>query len=250
MEKDFDYYEDLIKKNKLPDGFDEWLMKGKFSYTLAHFAAYKGILPPDWTDKKKDWLIENNYGDTVAHYASCNGILPPDWTNKPEDWLIEDGCWRTIGFCYSENSKHHYNDPKTLEDYCQNMNDHLFPIFRDNSEIFIFHLKSFNNFLNPFLKSIQEQKQDEWMKTSESYSGFLIDYTESIVSYIQDNLRFVDNIQGDDLILANQIKENLEQTSQHLQNEKIKIKEHLFAHHESKNQSIINEKEPSFSETL
>ena len=312
MEKDFEYYKNLIEQDQLPDGFDQWLMNDENGWTLAHIAACHGNLPPDWTDNPKDWLVKDRWGNTVAHdstrseilpknwtdkpadwlmkdddgitvahlavligilppgwtdktedwlvkndydytvasYAASKGTLPPDWTDDPNDWKIQDNDGYTIGFFYSLNHQQHYNNPQSIEEYCQNMKDHLFPIV-EKSLIQHYQINHFHHFLEPFISCIKGQTQDSWMKTSDTYSGFLIDYTESVVSYIQDNLRFVDFIEGDDLILANKIKDNLEQTSQHLQNEKIKIKEHLFLHYESKNKSIIKDnKEPDFSSTI
>ena len=279
MDKDFDYYKKLIEEDQLPDSFNQWLMKGKFSYTLAHFAAEKGILPPDWTDKTEDWLVENKYritiaheaalknilptnwtdktedwlvkdrwGNTIAHEAAYSGFLPMDWTDDPKDWLIKNKWKDTIGLYFCHH-KEHYNNPKTLEEYCQNMIDHIYPIV-EKEKITSWYVNDVNNFLELFIDSIQKQSEDDWMKTSDDYSGFLIDYIESVIDYIQHNLRFDDDIRGDDLILVNQIKKNIEQTSQLIKDEKIKIKEHLFKHHESKNQSVIKEKEPDFSETL
>ena len=220
-----------------------WLLKDINGDSIAHEAAYKGILPPDWTDKTEDWL-------TIAHVAAHSGVLPLNWTSNPENWLIKNSWEYSIGFLYSNAHKEHYNNPKTLEDYCKNMINHLYPLIYKKNGFEQGEINNLNNFLEPFLKCIDETTQKEWMKTSDNYSSFLIDYVDSIMNYIQDHLRFVDFIEGDDLILANQIKDNLDQTSHHLQNEKIKIKEYLFKQHEFKNQSIINENEIDLSRSL
>ena len=219
MEKDFDYYKDLIEKNKFPEGlpesFDQWLMKGENGETLAHVASKKGILPTDWTDDINDWLIKNEKG-------------------------------QTIGFLYFSHHKEHYNNPQTIENYCQNIINHLYPIV-DNGAIESGYVNDLNIFLEPFIDSIQMQSKDDWMKTSDDYSGFLIDYVESIISHIQNHLYFDDFIVGYDLILANQIQDNLQQASHLINDEKMKIKEHLFSHYESKNKSIIDNKITDFS---
>ena len=252
MEQDFNYYKDLIEKNQLPDGFDQWLMVGENDQTLAHIAVKNKILPPlppNWTDNTKDWLVKNNDGATIAHLAARKSILPPDWTKNHEDWLIKSKHDFTIGFFYSEKNKNHFNNPINLEDYCQNMINHIYPIV-EKGRVFKFYAKNLNNFLNPFLSCIKEKSDKEWIKKSDDYSGYLIDYVESVIDYIKNNLLFDYDIGGDDLILANQIKENIKQTSLYIQDEKIKIKEHLFSRYESKNQSIINENEIDLSRSL
>ena len=286
MEKDFYYYKKLIEGNQLPDDFNQWLMQNEYDETndcgetLAHIAAFYGNLPVNWTDKREDWLNKSDHGLTVAHIAAVcgtlptdwtdytndwlnkdndgytvaylaarNGSLPKDWTDDPEDWKIQDYADLTIGFIYSNHHKEHYNNPKNLDDYCQNMIDHLYPIV-EKEKIASGHANDVNIFLEPFINSIQKQSEDDWMKTSDEYSGFLIDHVESVIDYIQHHLRFVDNIDGDDLILANQIKENIEQASQYIQDEKIRIKEHLFKHHEYKNNSAIKDDKIDLSRSL
>ena len=267
MERDFDYYLDLIEKNQLPDDFDQWLMMDKDGTALAHVAASYSILPSDWTDKTEDWLIKNHrgIGETIAFYAISNDILPVNWTDKTEDWLedfdgyrtlahiaakkgylppdwngkkellVKDSQGKSIGFYYYANLNKCDNN-QTLEDYCQNMKDHLPSL--------IYERKLLINFLDPFLKSIQEQSQKEWMKTSDAYSVFLIDYVESIMDYIQDNLCFSDSIPYEEFEdLADKIKDKLNKTSQYIENEKVRIKEHLFKHYEDKNKSISKDEE-------
>ena len=89
------------------------------------------------------------------------------------------------------------------------------------------------------------------MKTSNNYFGFLIDYVEMIIGFIKDNIRLDQKMKDDNyLMLVNNFLDTIEKTSQYIKNEKIKIKEHLFKHHESKNQTIMKEKEPDFSDTF
>ena len=305
MDKDFEYYTELIRKRKLPKNFNQWLVKDEEGnalahiaakhkilppnwtnkredwlvkdsngYTVAHIATYYGILRLDWTDKTEDWLVEDFWGETIAHYAAKKGILPHDWTDDPKDWLIkdkngetiahyaaekrilpkdwtdknEDWCIKnnnneTIGLLFCSDKKYHYNNPQTIEDYYKNTKDHLFPLTENFSKISNSKFIHVNNFLEPFIDIIKKQSQDDWMKSSDDYSGFLIDHVECIIDHLRYNLHF-ENIKGNNL-------RNLIQASEYIKDEKMTIKQHLFEQHESKNQSIIKDnKEPDFSDTL
>lgn len=88
---EFKYYEDLIEnKGRTPDHFnrDQWLMTNDNGLTLAHVAAGRGILPPDWTDNSEDWLVKDKDDLSIAFVAASSHCLEPDWTDKTEDWLI------------------------------------------------------------------------------------------------------------------------------------------------------------------
>ena len=234
---------------KKPKDFNQLLVSSESGNTLAHKAARDGNLQPDWTDKKEDWLVKNKLEITIAHSAARKGILSPDWTDDPEDWLIKDDLNHTIGFIYSKHDKPFYNNPKTIEDHGQNIIDHILPIFERDKIIKISRSETyhFNIFLNPFLKKIKEQKFDDWMKTSDDYSGFLIDFVENIICNLKSNLNFEEETKYS-IKMIKEIEEIIDQ----IQNDKLKIKEHLFKHYESKNQSIINEKEQKhdLSDTL
>ena len=244
MEKDFYYYKKLIEGNQLPDDFNQWLMIDGYGTTLAHIAAYEGVLPTDWTDDPKDWIIRDKDRITIAHEAALKNILPTNWTTNKEDWLIEIE-HRTIGFIFSSKNYKHYNDPKTLVEYSQNIINHLLPLISNNF-IGSDSVLNINNFLNPFYNKIIEQKHDDWIKTSDEYSGFLIDYVETIINQMEIKKYFSID---DDNLFFDEFNDNIEQIKKIIEYNKIEIKNRLFSHHESKHQSIRKDK-LDFSNTL
>lgn len=232
MEQDFNYYKKIIEKYQLPDDLGQWLMTNEEGNTLAHIAAKKGILPPDWTDKTEHWLIKDALKTTIAHNAAINGTLPINWTNDPQDWMIFDISNSSIGLNFSYNKKEHYNSPENLIEYAENIKNHLYP-FLDHTLTVMIDLQVLKAFINPFFREIKDTNIDGWLETSDEYSGFLIDYIESIVETIKEDLKF----EGKEKIPAffhKKITNEIDDTIDYIKQEKIVIKERLFNQYATK----------------
>ena len=83
-----DYFE-LARTGRLPEGFSDWhLTRDEGGWTVAHVAAERGPMPPDF-DR---WELSDTYGWTVAHVAATHGHLPPGF----DRWAIRDKFGRTV----------------------------------------------------------------------------------------------------------------------------------------------------------
>lgn len=74
-------HEVVLSNGPLPINFKDWGLTNRKGNTVAHYAAYNGLLPFH-RSKSSIWAYENNNGDTVAHYAAAGGHLPDfgsDW---------------------------------------------------------------------------------------------------------------------------------------------------------------------------
>lgn len=79
----------MLYTNTLPFNFDNWARKDRGGWsTLAHIAAWEGLLPDDFNQ----WAIKNQDGYTVAHTAANNGHLPKGF----DQWELRDEGGKTV----------------------------------------------------------------------------------------------------------------------------------------------------------
>ena len=216
MEKDFDYYKKLINKNQLPNDFDQWLMTDKddgYGTTLAHFAAYNCKLPRDWTDKSEDWLIKDKLGNTVAHHAAYSGSLPDDFT----ELSIKNNDGKTIGYYHYLFGDFSFSD--SLKELCDDVVNHIVSM-HDNNNRDSLNMTAIEKIIFKFQAHISNATTETLMKTSDDYSGFLIDYVENTVSAIFEKIK---NFQEDKAIIK-----NTEDLLLHISQHRTDIKEQLF----------------------
>ncbi len=80
----------LTPHGSLPCGFNWWeICDLEDGYTVAHVAARRGDLPPDF-DR---WTLADDDGVTVAHVAANSGNLPSDF----DRWDLADNHGWTVG---------------------------------------------------------------------------------------------------------------------------------------------------------
>lgn len=77
-----------VKRNAIPDDFQDWALKDENGWTVAHEAAIRGTL----TESFDQWALATPDGRTVAHVAAGYGGLPADF----DQWHLADSNGWTV----------------------------------------------------------------------------------------------------------------------------------------------------------
>lgn len=230
------------------DNPEDWLICDDQNFTVAHCAASTDSLPSDWIENNKQHLfLINGYGMSIAHYLAIHNTLMLESIENRDDLLIKNAEGKTVGYYFYQH-KNNLSSIEDIEEYLSVIDNH-FNLLCENHVKNSTHLEIILMSIKGLASLIQKASLDEYQRTSDDYSGFLIDHLEDFTTKIKNNVSYSKLVAISAKERIDMINNCFNEIFDLIKTNKIKVKESLFKYHESKN-NAVDHKIPDFSETL